>query len=426
MTQQRVGTAFRKRTAVVLMGVAALSLVASLIFAALAGKPPVQESADSDTFSRSALGHHALRRYLENLGLTVIASRHGSARKVRPSSPLLVLEPHLTEPRAPSKSGTPLVHGLADLLAETKQRQGRAVVVLSKWGGFIDGNNPGWVGHVMPLGRSLILPSLRLTLGSHAERRHIIRAMPASGWRSRLPGGWTPSLAYPQVVDRKLVTHAGFQPLIENDQGVLLARSSDRSTYLLTDPDVLNTAGLGKGNNAQLVRALVVDELGASSVIIDETLHGYFVPPSLWYDLISYPLVLVTLHFVLLLLLVLWATVGRFGKPLALAPRLAAGKRTIIDTTADLLTRKHAYDSLVRYLSLSVRRAALHCALAPASEAEHIEQLDAIARARGSSDSLSQIREEVAKIMQHRPGAAGRASIAVAMRLHRYCKEITQ
>ena len=99
-------------------------------------------------------------------------------------------------------------------------------------------------------------------------------------------------------------------------------------------------------------------------MVFDETIHGFDRVPGLLAESLRFPLVLGVLQSLLLLAVVLWAGMGRFGKPLPAAPALAAGKEVLIDNTAKLLvTGGHAGDSLLRYFRQTTRTVAAHYVL---------------------------------------------------------------
>ena len=72
------------------------------------------------------------------------------------------------------------------------------------------------------------------------------------------------------------------------ERGALVARSQDGLLWLVSDPDVLNTAGLARGDNAVLAHALVVGLLEPESLVVDEVLHGYGQKHNLWRALIRF------------------------------------------------------------------------------------------------------------------------------------------
>ncbi len=108
--------------------------------------------------------------------------------------------------------------------------------------------------------------------------------------------------------------------------------------YVLADPEALGNAGLHRGRNAYFLLA-VLDHIRTDDggIVFDETLHGHEVVPSLWRELLSFPLVLVSLHVLLLLAVVVWAAMNRFGAPRSVPPALEPGTHFLVENTARLL-----------------------------------------------------------------------------------------
>src|SRR6185436_16030104 len=109
--------------------------------------------------------------------------------------------------------------------------------------------------------------------------------------------------------------------------------------------------GLARGDNAAIALAAIEAERPVGGVVVvDETLHGHVAAPSLWRELFDFPLSLATLSVLLALAFLLWAAMGRFGKPRPDTRPLGAGKRYLIDNTAELTRHGgHAAHALERY-----------------------------------------------------------------------------
>jgi hypothetical protein len=92
------------------------------------------------------------------------------------------------------------------------------------------------------------------------------------------------------------------------------------------------------------------------NVIFEEMIHGFAPRPfSLLNILFQFPFVLVTVQMAFAIALLIWAATARFGAPLAIAPPLEAGKRSLIDTGARLLTQAGRISDLsARYVEAVV------------------------------------------------------------------------
>jgi hypothetical protein len=127
----------------------------------------------------------------------------------------------------------------------------------------------------------------------------------------------------------------------------------------------------------------------------------------------------------ILLGIVLWAGMGRFGKPLPAAAGLAAGKQVLIDNTAKLLTGGgDAGDSLARYFRQTTRAVAAYYFLPPdLPEGERLARLQRATDARGLDLSLASLEQRIRRLAAGRRGAE--RARAIAQRLHQWRVEMT-
>lgn len=365
---------FSKTTLWVITGVAALSLIVAVVLVVLGDDPSSQRSAGADAYSRSAIGHRGFVELLRRLDVPVVVSRHDSAAKGR--SGLVVL----AEPTSLEEAELARIAGTAHAV----------LVVLPKWRGFA---SPGetWVERTSRLPASEVEDVLRAVLDD--SRPKIIDDSKAPSWRaSQLP---QPSLVAPQLVAGDVVESS-----LSSDAGALVVHreTANGRITVLTDPDVLNNAGLRTPANARFAVALI-DELRAGGpVIFDETIHGHIQSPSLSRILFRFPLVLATLQVLLCCVLAVWAAMVRFGPTKAPAPPLAPGKDFLIRNTAALLRfGGHHGEALRRYLAateLAVRRE-LHTPEGLARP-DLVAWLERIATNRGCTISLASLERDVA------------------------------
>lgn len=366
---------FSRTTLWVIIGVVAVSLIVAIVLVMIGSDPSSQRSAGADAYSRSAIGHRGLVELLRRLDIPVVVSRHGSASKGR--SGLVVL----AEPTAALSASEleRLVEGSRSVL-----------VILPKWRGYA---NPGdsWIEQSARVATAEIEDVLRAALDD--SRPRLITETAVQAWQTAdLPA---PKLAVPQ-----LVTNHDFEGGVWTDAGSLVVHrlTSNGRITVLTDPDIVNNAGLREPAHAQLAVALI-DELRAGGpVIFDETIHGHTQSPSLWRVMFDFPLVLATLQVLLCCVLAVWAAMVRFGPAKAPPPPLAPGKDFLIRNTAALLRfGGHHTEALRRYLAateLAVRRE-LH---APESlpRLAMVAWLERLATDRGCTISLSSLESEVA------------------------------
>jgi hypothetical protein len=421
--RQASAPVFDRRLLRILVPVLAGGLLITLFFIIFGTESEGVESAGTDVFSRSALGHHALVAFLESTGTPVLVSRQGSAAKARVDVPLLILEP----PRV----GT---FERLQLMIQTLHRRDRpAVVVLPKWQGEAQEGHAGWIEQATLLpkrGAARVLDALFEALGQEApdaaspsdasssvattgsdaaededpEEGHPVlsallrRPASASAWNtnsenhSLLPTaiGAVPDLLRPQLAADGLL-----DPVLACAQGTLAGWLPDSRILVITDPDLINTVGLARGDNAVIAHALLVDLLGARAFVVDEVLHGFGVSASVSRTLLRFPFICLSLHALLLAALLLWRALGGFGRPIPPPSRLPPGKGTLIDNTADLLAiGERGRASLVRYLESLLRRAARQAQVPvegdPRRQADALHRL---ARARGVRHDIRALTE---------------------------------
>jgi hypothetical protein len=380
-----------------LIPTAALGAVITLGWGMLA-EPPVETTAGANGYSRSAVGYEALAETLDDAGLRVLVSRWRSARRAGPGAPVLALEPlpeHLDE---------------LEELAQTAARRDAVVVLgLPKWRYTED--HRGWVSAVSLVEADEALEPLEQTANAPLLPADLVRPAQATGWRG-LPEGVAPELPYyPQLLSWSALP---MDPIISADQGVLVARlRTSPEVVVVSDPDLWNTHGLSRPANAAVAGWLVDEGLGAEAVVLDEVIHGYERAPSIWRELLTWPLSLFTLQLAGLALLTLAASGGRMGPPRTPPPRLAPGVEGLVENTARLLEHG-GYAGLAarRYFLMTVRDLAARHALPPGLDTQaQLERLDALER---SSRKSAAIWRALGRLPKGRGGARRALALAQA------------
>lgn len=323
---------FERRTTWILVVVGAVSLIGAVVLGIFAGELGEQRSAGADGYSRSAIGHALLRQVLEEAGVPVLLSRHDSAARAQ-SGVLVIAEPVL-------ETGESSAAQLRDMIDGART----VVVVLPKRRGTPDRLRPGWVSDVE------LLPV--------EEPQRVLAALAIEGKVERSDAASTEPVALeaPQTLG-----FAALEPHTRIDAGVVIGKTA--RLYVISDPDLINNHGLGKGTNVEVVVNLLRQLAGDGPVVFDETLHGFRLEPSPFRALFTPPLLYATVAAFLASFLLLWAAVSRFGPPLPVAPAISLGKDELIRNTAALMRfGGHDAQALVRYFqhTLGAVRAALH------------------------------------------------------------------
>lgn len=407
---------FSRTAGVLVAAVIGVSLVGMILLSVFLDDITGRPSASSDGYSVSAIGHHGLVEVLEELDVPVVVSRHGSGAKAK-GGVLVIAEPvvPLDDAAAAAK------------LHELVTSADTVLLVLPKWYGAPRRDNRRWLEDVVALDGAEVEAPLR-ALDSQAA---VIRVKPSAGAGdvedevTRIDPG-TPSFQLaPDFATAQLVE--GEDDVLQTVDGYPLVFRLDvegTTVFVLTDPDVLNNAGLARAGNARFAVRLVDYARFGGPVVFDETLHGYAEEPSLWKALFRFPLALVTLHVTLLVVVVVWAGLGSFGPAKSAPPALAAGKEYLVRNTAALLrVAGHHGHALDRYLATAVDavRAELH-APRDLGVAELPAWLERVRAARGGTIPFPELRDQVAEAVRTRNA---RAVLAAADRVHRWRVEMT-
>ena len=402
---------FGHRTTILLVLVAALSLVTGILFIVLGPELSSPPSFQSDTYSRSAVGHRAFVELLRGLDVPVLAVRSHTAARARSASLLVIAEPDL-------RGADPARRARLDqMLAQAP----RVLLVLPKWYATAEPGGHGWIREAALREDAAVETVLR-----EANPR-LSLLYPAAALLGPWDGqvGASPALERPQLAK----PDPDLEPLLSSREGVLFGLLPHGRThlYLLTDPDVIETHGLHRGENALLAaRAIEIAREGTDGpVLFDETLHGFELEPSAWRELFRFPLSLALVQVVISTLVLLWAGMSRFGAPVKAPPAIEPGKRFLVESTADLLLRGgHAPHALERYLHGTVQDVArgthAPATLAPAALREWLAR---VAEARGVRATVGDLEREVAEA-----AAAGakepRRIVAAALSVHGWRKEM--
>ncbi len=404
---------FSRRALCWVVGLAVGSFVIALVFAIFGdelgrGVP----SAGPDSYSRSAIGHRGFVRLLEAYDITVVRSRHVSGARAGDRAVLLLAEPSI----AGDEQRAQLTAALASA--------SRTVLVLPKRTGDEDPEKRAWLERsdlLMPGEVTLVLAAAGLGGEVHRTDASIVNW---SAGDSRLPTA--PALHTAQLISGS----EQLEPLLANEHGILVGYYDDDEGHeivVIADPDLLANHGLADGDNAAIALAALehIRPEGAV-VVVDETLHGHVSSPSLWRELFSFPLSLATASVLIAIAVLLWAAMGRFGKPRPAQAAIAAGKGFLIDNTAELIRYGgHAAHALERYLHATVQDVA-RASHAPQTlgPQELREWLLRAARARKVPTDLVALEREVADVAREPKKQAARA-LATAGRIHRWRQEMT-
>lgn len=404
------GPAFSRTALTLVVGAIAASLVGMVLLSVFLDDITGRPSASSDGYSVSAIGHHGLVDVLEELDIPVVVSRHASGAKAQDGL-LIVAEPVVPEDDAEA----------AEKLRALVTSAPSVLVVLPKWSGPPSSDNRRWIGGLSPVDNAEVISVLR-ALGEEGDPVFVEPGkIDADQFDLGVPNfELHDRFRVAQLVNTEEAAAFGFGA----HALVWAVDVEDTQVFILSDPDVLNNAGLARPGNARFAVQLVDTLRRGGPVVFDETLHGYAEEPSLWKALFRFPLALVTMHVVLLMIVVVWAGLGRFGPARGAPPALAAGKEYLVRNTAALLrVAGHHGHALERYFAAAIE-AVKHDLHAPRelSSVDVPAWLERVRAARGGTIPYGTLRDEVAEAVRTRNA---RAVLAAADRVHRWRLEMT-
>lgn len=357
--------------------------------------------------SPSAIGHKGFYALLERLDLPVARSRADEQPAPGRGGLLVLAEPSWK--LISFEDGTPL------------SEAPNVLIVLPKWWGKADFLHEGWVREVNPIG----LDAAQRIVAIIDKKARVVREKQPADW-SRNTIGLAPVL----TGDVQLMAGSKkLRPLIGTTDKMLLGElvTSDQRIWVLADPDPIENHGIAAPANTRFVLALV-DRLrsGTGRIIFDETVHAGKPPERNWIQLLfQFPYIIVTGQILLSLLLLLLATMWRFGGAEVEPPPFERGKMRLIDNIAGLMDRAgHQAVVLRRYVSVKLAEAgrALHAPVGLADGAL-AGWLDRVATSRG-------VGRKAAGVVERCDAAVGRRSktlqglFAEARDLYRWNKDL--
>ena len=358
---------FSRRVLISLVAAMTMAFAASLLLTT--GRDGGAEAGDSvgaNSYSLSAIGHAGFFEVLRTVGRPVLRSQFEPLGKLGANGVLVLAEP---------------ISSLASDEGRNKLFTARRILlILPKWGAVPSLQKRTWIGDAAPLPISRVQSVL-----SVVDPNGIVVRVPGADRFDRNVLSANPALEVPV----QLIGNSKMTALISSPDGILLGeiREGTRRIWVLADPDIIENHGIGAADNATLA-VDIIDQLRGNDgpIVIDETIHGFrgsgTSPLAL---LTAFPFGLLGIHALAAVVLLLWATIGRFGAPARMKPVFTADKRALIANTAALIDHGgHHAAMLRRYGQVNVQEAA-RALRAPRglSEVALIAWLDRAGKSRG-------------------------------------------
>lgn len=141
------------------------------------------------------------------------------------------------------------------------------------------------------------------------------------------------------IENLQYISGEGLIPLMTANTHTILAQISDTRLYILSDPDILNTAGISTKSRAQLAYGLITgliqfENASEYDVIFDLHVHGFGRTQNLVKTLLTPPFLAATLCLLAAGALVAWQAFSRYGDPARTERDYALGKYTLADNGA--------------------------------------------------------------------------------------------
>lgn len=323
---------FSARAVAILVAVAVIAFGGVMVLAGWAPELRQRDQAGDHPYSTSALGYNGFVRLMEAQGYPISVSRLKRSLETRDWGLMILTLPAYND---------------LDILDETAF-QLPALAVLPKWYGRPDPLNRARQEDT----RFLEARDLNDRLRSIYPDAEVVRVSVLE----TLEGDFEPGAVKPDV-RLQLIRSETLETVIGNERGALVAYDPARGLYILSDPDMINTFGLSRLENA-LFATRLVNYLRSSEqepILMDATLHGFARSENLLKMLFSVPYIGATLIALASALLLGWAALVRFGPPAREARAIALGKQALADNTAGLVTMARremrmapGYASLIR------------------------------------------------------------------------------
>jgi hypothetical protein len=306
--------------AIGLVLVSALSALAFLALSAYAPDLRSNSSSGATVVSKSAIGFAGLKLLLES---TAVDTAIGREPPRTDQFSLVILTPEVyTDPK-----------DLASL-ATTSPR----LIVLPKWAATPDLLHDGWVTKSDSFDAETVAKPLSLLAKGVKLEQH--KGVLRTALTSQEAVFALRPAAGPVAIDQ-LQTIAGpnLDPDIVDGEGkAVLVHLRGTQTYILSEPDLLNSAGLNDLNTARIGVVLVTGlRVGAAPVVFDVTLNGFRRSPDLLRTVFSPPFLGATLCTLLAAAFLAFHAMSRFGSPQRGARIFAFGKRALADNTAAVI-----------------------------------------------------------------------------------------
>ncbi|MEL8056607.1 MAG: hypothetical protein AAGK66_10660 [Pseudomonadota bacterium] len=400
---ERIKSASNPFSGVVVALMVAIGLISFTAAFALMGWAPEladKSRAGEHPYSTSAIGYQGLTRLLEADGQDVSITRTADDRTYAAGLSIITI------PRFG-------FNRLDDF--DVTEVSEPVLYVLPKWRGRINRAKRSWHDDTNLLAREDVQ-----SLSESFDEDAII-------WRLRNPGSIeTPfGPVNPNFENEMQVIRSDtLIPVIETSSGQLLSRMAGTQIYILSDPDVLNTFGLARRENARFALGLIefLKPYESAPITLDATIHGFEHTTNLLKAIFDVPFLGATAIAFATMLLIGWGASIRSAPPIREGRAIAFGKQALADSSAGLIAMARREGGMAPgYLSAARRSLIRQLGLPRTTDDETLERtLNALAKQRGQADTFDKPAVPLTKPARSREDLTEKAR-----QLWRWRKEIT-
>jgi hypothetical protein len=364
--------AFSTRVVVALLIVGVFSFSAFLTLSTFAPEFRRGDNGAAHALSRSAVGFGGAVRLAQASGVEVIVNRNPTGAG---SDYLAVLTPTSTLTRE----------------ALARLRGYATLIILPKWLA-VPYERPGWVARLGALPEK----SVAEIVSEVAPQVTVTRARGSATTALTIDRVGLTSGAIDQL---QTISGSSLEPVIRTKEGrIVLARIRKESdTFILGDPDFLNTQGLANLDTARVGMAILEEVRSGGPLSFDVTLNGLETGRNLLRLALTPPLLGATMALLATAMLLAWRSVMQWGPRVRASRAIALGKRALAENSAALIRiagREHTMGW--RYAVLTAATAAEQIGAPRAEPTETFAMLDRVGATQGMSRSFSELASEAA------------------------------
>ncbi|MEM1037052.1 MAG: hypothetical protein AAGI14_09870 [Pseudomonadota bacterium] len=400
---KRIKSASNPFSGVVVALMVAIGLISFTAAFALMGWAPEladKSRAGEHPYSTSAIGYQGLTRLLEADGQDVTITRTADDRTYADGL-LIITIPRFGFNRLDNFDVT----GVSEPV----------LYVLPKWRGRIDRSKRSWHDDT----NLLRTDAIEELLAPFDEE--------ASLWRRRNPslietpfGGVKPDFEN----EMQVIRSESLIPVIKTSSGNLLSRMAGTQIYILSDPDVLNTFGLARRENARFALGLIefLKPYEGAPITLDATIHGFEHTTNLLKAIFDVPFLGATLVAFATMLLIGWGSSIRTAPAVREDRAIAFGKQALADSSAGLIAMARREIGMAPGYLTAIRRSLIRqLGLPQTTDDETLTRtLNTLAKQRGRQDTFETSAEPLTQSARNREDLTDKAR-----QLWRWRKEIT-